>query len=725
MRLQSLDLSGFKSFAKKTTLQFPSPITAIVGPNGAGKSNIAEAVRWVLGEQSMKSLRGKRGEDLVFHGSASLPRMGKASVNLHFDNHDGGISLDFETVAIGRKIFRDGTNEYALNGSPVRLKDVVEFIAQMGLGDTKHNIIGQGEVDRFLSAGPRERREFLEEALGLRLPQLKKREAERKLAQTLENARQSEALLREIRPHLKFLKTQAVRAEKRETVRKELEAVSRAYITLERKAIAGETERLEREAAPARARLEALERERRELKREIDAPERDGRTAVELNARADELTALDGRRIELERELGRIEGRLEALPEESRAGRTVALKTLEARLRPILQELDRSLQVEELGELRQRIRATLGKIESLLTELQGRAPAGDASQLTEKRTRLQEELGALHRAVAKGRADLAERLETLKQAQANLRERFETLREREEEASRLRVLLERHEFEREKLDLRRQELQRTSEESGFSADQLDRGEPPSSSLEPHELRKKMEKLKVRLEEIGGIDPAVLKEYRDTASRHDFLERELADLTTAARDLQTLIAEFERRIEHDFQKGFRRVNEEFHRYFRIIFGGGRGTLIRAPLSPSASVESREAEAADRTESEEGETDYGIDIAVDLPRKRIKGLAMLSGGERALVSIALLFAIVAVNPPPFLVLDETDASLDEANSAKYAAILQELAKRTQLILITHNRETMKRAGVLYGVTMGDDGISKLLSLKLEEAESYGNR
>ena len=125
-------------------------------------------------------------------------------------------------------------------------------------------------------------------------------------------------------------------------------------------------------------------------------------------------------------------------------------------------------------------------------------------------------------------------------------------------------------------------------------------------------------------------------------------------------------------------------------------------------------------------EEIEEPYeGIDIEVDLPKKRIKSLAMLSGGERSLCSIAFLFAVTAVNPPPFLFLDETDAALDEANSKRYAEILRELSKKTQLIIVTHNRETMRVAGVLYGITMGDDAVSKLLSLKLEEAEVYTNR
>ncbi len=181
MNLKKLELSGFKSFANPTTLEFPSRITAVVGPNGSGKSNLAEALRWVLGEQSMKSLRGKRGEDLIWNGSPQVPRVGKASVGLTLDNSRGELGLDFEEVILTRKIFRDGMNEYFINDSQVRLKDVVVLIARIGLGETKHNIIGQGEVDRTLMATLRERREMLEEALGLRVYQLKKNEAVRKL----------------------------------------------------------------------------------------------------------------------------------------------------------------------------------------------------------------------------------------------------------------------------------------------------------------------------------------------------------------------------------------------------------------------------------------------------------------------------------------------------------------------------------------------------------------
>jgi chromosome segregation protein len=164
--LKSLELSGFKSFAKKSSLSFSTPITGIVGPNGSGKSNTAEAFRFVLGEQSIKSLRGKRGEDMIWNGGGDGPaaasRANRASVKLVFDNTQKLFSgIDFDEVSIERVVHRDNTNEYFLNGSHVRLKDIVELLATAHIGATGHHIISQGEADRILSASIRERREMI------------------------------------------------------------------------------------------------------------------------------------------------------------------------------------------------------------------------------------------------------------------------------------------------------------------------------------------------------------------------------------------------------------------------------------------------------------------------------------------------------------------------------------------------------------------------------------
>ncbi|RJQ37404.1 hypothetical protein C4552_00885 [Candidatus Parcubacteria bacterium] len=724
MRLTSLTISGFKSFARTTTFEFPVPVSAIVGPNGSGKSNVAESIRWVLGEQSLKTLRGKKGEDLIFNGSPTVPRIGKASVALSFDNRDHAIPLDFDTVTLERKIFRDGINEYRLNGSTVRLKDIVELLARMGLGETKHNIIGQGEVDRLLLASPRDRRELLEEAIGLRIWQLKKREAERKLAETATNVEQVGALLREIRPHLKFLRTQAEKAERRESVRRELEEHCRAFVQRERAAIRADERALEERVGPARETLKRLEKEIEAASKHIAGGERAG--ASHLKAQEAAVAELDAKRQDLERELGRAEGRLEVLGKERpHEPRPIPFAAVNQAMDGILDRLRRASELSDIAAVRSELGALMRELEERVAGWRGaeKQPNADRERLAAERDRLHGELAEIGKKLSAMRKELAAGLESVRDAESALRKRFEELRTREEEANTLRVSLERFRFEEEKLAMRREELERLISESGFSRAALETGEIVAESLGLEELRKKIDKLRARLEEIGGIDAAVLAEFQETEKRSTFLERELADLEAAEDDLRELIAELESRIERDFREGFAKIREAFAEYFKIIFGGGKGDIAYVPFRvvPAAA----ESDAADANDEEKAEPEYGVEIKVDLPRKRIKGLAMLSGGERALVSIALLFAITAVNPPPFLILDETDAALDEANSRRYAAILKELSKKTQLIVITHNRETMQQAGVLYGVTMGDDGVSRILSLKLEEAKIYGNR
>ena len=200
MYLKSLEISGFKSFAKKSSLDFKSAVTAIVGPNGSGKSNVAEAFRFVLGEQSIKSMRGKKGEDLIWNGSEEQPRANRALVKAIFDNKKKIFNLDFDEVSIERVVNRDGVNEYSINGTQVRLKDVLELLAGAHVGASGHHIISQGEADRILTSSIKERRSMIEDALGLKVYQYKRVESERKLEKTFENISQVESLRREIAP---------------------------------------------------------------------------------------------------------------------------------------------------------------------------------------------------------------------------------------------------------------------------------------------------------------------------------------------------------------------------------------------------------------------------------------------------------------------------------------------------------------------------------------------
>jgi chromosome segregation protein len=230
-------------------------------------------------------------------------------------------------------------------------------------------------------------------------------------------------------------------------------------------------------------------------------------------------------------------------------------------------------------------------------------------------------------------------------------------------------------------------------------------------------------MKIKLEEIGaGNAEEVLKEHRETTERDQFLARELNDLEVSSQKLRELIEELTETLETRFAGGIEKINKEFDHYFKLMFGGGSATLTIVKEKKLKRVAPLDmlGEIADVDEDEDDEeVEEGVEIGVALPHKRIKGLHMLSGGERALTSIALIFAMSQVNPPPFLILDETDAALDEANSRRYGDMIESLSKKSQLILITHNRETMSRAGILYGVTMGADGASKLLSVRFEDA------
>jgi chromosome segregation protein len=243
MRLKSLELNGFKSFSGKAVIHFETPIVSIVGPNGSGKSNVVESIRYVLGEQSMKSMRGKTGADLVFKGSKSLPKGSRASVSITFNNqdkifkleNDSGeeVNLNFESINISRQVFSDGSSKYLLNDTEVRLRDIHNLLASVKIGSSGHHIISQGEADRVLNANSKERKEMVEDALGLKVYQYKIKESEKKLERTEGNMKEVSILRRENAPHLNFLKKQVEKFEKVKELQVELKFLYLEYLKLE------------------------------------------------------------------------------------------------------------------------------------------------------------------------------------------------------------------------------------------------------------------------------------------------------------------------------------------------------------------------------------------------------------------------------------------------------------------------------------------------------------
>jgi chromosome segregation protein len=264
MRLSYITIQGFKSFAKKTTLDVTHQVTGVVGPNGSGKSNIAEAIRFVLGEQSMKSMRGKTGSDVIFKGSEHLSSMSRASVTMVIDNRrkgslkkieggDASVSdtlapyLVYEHLTLSRTIYADGTSDYTLNDAKVRLKDVQELLSFAGIGGSAHTIINQGEADRILLASPRDRKEALEDALGLRVYHMRLAESTRKLEKVKIHVREVDLLRTEIKPHLAHLERQVKKIESQEEERKNLHTLLVAYFHKEDSELASLKERIHEE----------------------------------------------------------------------------------------------------------------------------------------------------------------------------------------------------------------------------------------------------------------------------------------------------------------------------------------------------------------------------------------------------------------------------------------------------------------------------------------------
>jgi chromosome segregation protein len=222
--LKRLQLQGYKTFASHTDFVFDAGVTAVVGPNGSGKSNIADSLRWVLGEQSYGALRGKRTEDMIFSGSDQRARLGMAYVSLTLDNSSGWLPIEFSEVEIARRAYRSGENEYYLNGNRVRLRDVTEVLGSSGLSERTYTVIGQGLVDQALSQRPDERRRLFEEAAGITVHQSKREQAAQRLVEAQGNLVRARDIINELTPRLRYLKGQARRAQEYQQIRQDLHA---------------------------------------------------------------------------------------------------------------------------------------------------------------------------------------------------------------------------------------------------------------------------------------------------------------------------------------------------------------------------------------------------------------------------------------------------------------------------------------------------------------------
>ncbi len=828
MTFKKLTLTGFKSFASRTVLEFDRGITAIVGPNGSGKSNIADAIRWVLGEQSKKSLRSKKGEDVIFAGSQSKKSLGRAEVALHLDRISAKSKkapknriLDFPEITLKRRFYRNGEGEFFLNRASVRLKDIEQFLTQTGAGQKTYSVIGQGMIDKIVDLGPQEKRELFLEASGAKHLELKKREAENKLKATEENIVQVLGLTSEIEPHLKRLKRQALRAAAREKTEKKLKAFQKTWYSQKIDSVAKKQQKVQSGKRVKEEKAISLENKISNLKALLQKQERSRKKAQEiwqnLYLKKNEF---NGKENEIQKNIAILEGRLEALNQNFKPREQIFAQSreLEAEIQKLNQEIktieknktrlaqklkNRQKELLKINEQKedlqkrhqkpedQTIEADLNKLlakhqtilktfergidaaklktklQNIYDELKGlierlKAPSDSPSgkRILLKLKNLANEKENLELEISKLQAEkqiqgekaaflayqkrifenkieflakkskikapdqkkeveeinlelkaLKARLEKLERQSRIITKQIEdslkvqeqskekvfglerNLRKREDELAVEKKTLEGLNIESAQILFQKQNLESEARKTlglAWNKIDLDRIKVPEQE---GKCEQKINRLKRELELIGSIDPETIKEYEKTQKRFDFLNQQAQDLEKASLALNKLIKKLNKTISFRLNQSFQQINFSFKKYFRLLFAGGRASLAQ-------------------------NQEEGIVISASPPGKRLKNLSMLSGGEKSLVGLALIFSILKQSQPPFCILDEVDAALDEANSVRFARILKQLSRKIQLIAITHNRETMKQARVLYGVTMGKDGVSKLLSMKLEK-------
>lgn len=748
MRLQQIEIAGFKSFAKKATLSFDAPVTAVVGPNGSGKSNVVESFRFVLGEQSVKSMRGKSGSDLIFRGGAGSTKLSRASVSITFDNSDKVFAFQtgdvnspvlFDKVTFTRELFADGTSKYSMNGTEIRLKQMVELLSSVNIGTSSHHIISQGEADGILRANAKDRRGILEDALGLKVYHQRIKESESKLTKTLETLKEVQMLRRELAPHLTFLKKQVEKIEKGQAIRDELSVSLTRFLSTEKIVLLKEEIRI-KEA------VSLIERQKASFEEELaKLPSQTTNTDNGINSQSEiqkkELSLLREKRRTFEQRVGRLEGMIEAhrnmslLQANSSAsvgGPSISFAPTE--FSQLLSDIEFfvisirnaenlemvSNALEKLLPLVERLKSKQPKVENTNSSISSLPEIKDTVLELES---LQKELAPLilkEQEIQNYILDLEQKREELMRTNASSTEiRYKLSSDIKQCEAELQILA----VTRSAFIERKENFDQELKEAGFlfgpsflhglNEDHAQEG------LDMHDLKRAIDRLKIRLEEHSGIGHDVVDEYKSTVDRDAFLTREFTDIETSAKNLEVLVIDLKKVLDERFTKGVETINERFGEFFKTMFGGGSAFLSITIEKGRKKKKDEEDEDFEEETEDNRFFERGIEVHVNLPEKKVKELNMLSGGERSLVSIALLFAISQVNPPPFLVLDETDAALDEANSRRYGDMVERLSEYSQLIVVTHNRETMSRASVLYGVTLGSDSGSKLLSIKFNEA------
>jgi len=744
MFLKSLILRGFKTFADATEIEFAEDarITAIVGPNGCGKSNLLDATRWVLGENNPRDLRVASLADIIFNGTASRKSLSLAEVTLVFDNTSGRLPLAFEEVSIKRRTFREGESEFFINKNQCRLKDIRDLLLDTGLGEGTYSIITQGQVDAILSSKGEERRAVFEEAAGINKYKFRKISAEKKLIAAEQNILRISDLKIEVGEHIITLEEQARKAREYLEIQSRIKELdiglcNRLIGNINEKStkLQDELEQVKQVSQVKKqteekdqAEIAALKEAHRKLEIEVDE------MLLGFEEEKDKVRDIELDRRFAEGELQREERMLQELEERARS---IQEKIAAARQKLEEEEKHLDLSGTPLSDLFENLLSTAAGMVDALSEIllflgKGKSISLNLGKNLEKEEAYKLKLEMLEEEKKKI-AEEKERVEFALQAHRNQLQNLSGKIEEEKNKQTISALLPQKKQEKEALSAKIAELEeKIRSDSQLERESHDRenalqislaklegelnGIREKLSLEynlsleeaaslPHKApnvtkaKVEVEEGKSRLRQLEPVNLLAIEEFEKEKERLSFIEAQLMDLSSARDNLRSLIIELDLKAEQTFTETMQKLSEVFSETFSKLFVGGEAKITLTPGVPTLEAE--------------------IEISVKPSGRKWLPLSILSGGERALSAIAVLFSLLKIRPSPFCFLDEVDAALDDANIGRFNEIVKDFSAQSQILIITHNKRTMAVADNIYGVTMEEPGVSKVISMKLAEA------
>ncbi len=925
MFLKSLDIYGFKSFADKTHIDFAEGITALLGPNGCGKSNVVDAIKWVLAERNSKNLRAEKMEDVIFNGTERRPALNTAEVTLTIANDTGLLPLDEEEIAITRRLYRSGDQEYFINRRPAGPTEIRRLFLDTGIGKAAYSVMEQGKIDQILSSKPEDRRYLFEEAAGISRSKAEVAEAERELERTRQNMVQIEIAMGEIKRQYDSLKVQSEKTikyrkykeeiynyeldltlirlknfvtdkarreeelnivrEKRDNVRKEIDDISntisenmdkvkamqedlynkQADLLAIGKEKNGKLELIKQQNEQAmhiKEKLNNLENRKKAIEERIgniqdDIDEQNASLHVKtkqlndiknniesfeknIEASGSQITDNDRKSDALQQKIGEFEthrhqlqSQLAAITEDIVSLLDQKLKDdgfSESAMRLAKEELNTALgklkiyldgrknifndyaaqdysfdnlkkTVKEAGEYFEEAMVQLTGVEKALEKYQNASPAfiteflspegimtkkrkidkqisenvseveninNRIKELNAKNTELnkkineykdtlqklklneiqmaeqingsQEQIKVLDRQIANERSNLhdvedelfgeTKRADELKEqindyqnelaeieyrgkklaeemnnldeeiAKANksVSGKNSTLNKKREEQNKYQDQYENLTLALNSADNDIRNVKLNFQEQ-YSRDLMEFEERMYKITTPAaEIREKLATAKKDFSALGSVNLMAPEEFTEVKDRYERQKSNYEDTQKSLENLTRVSEEIKSKSAEMFLETYNQIKKNFHNMFRRLFNGGRAELkLENPTDILTS---------------------GIDIYAQPPGKKLENIALLSGGEKTMTAVALLFATYQVRPSPFCLLDEIDAALDDKNVSSFVTALESFASVSQYIIITHNKKTVMGASTMLGITMEESGVSKIIALRLED-------